>query len=417
MGKLVIQGQTKLQGEITISGSKNSSVAILPAALMADSKVTINNLPDIRDISVILDILDYLGAKIERHNHNSLTIYPEYIHRWEAPSEMINQLRASYYLLGALLTKFGKTAISLPGGCMIGARPIDQHIKGLTALGAKVKNKTDLIEINAHELKGCKIYLDIASVGATINIMLASVKAEGKTIIENAAREPEIVDVANFLNSMGANIKGAGGSTIKISGVKKLGNTEHTVIPDRIEACTFILAAVSTNGHVIVKNVIPEHFSAVTAKTEEIGADLKIMDDSVEVRGCSEPLPTNIKTLPHPGYPTDLQALIAPVLTKTKGVSTITENIFEKRFSYAKEMQSMGANIKLNGKSATIKGGCGLTGTSVKAADLRGGTALVIAALTAKGSSEVHNTKHIDRGYENLEGKLNSLGAKVKKFN
>ncbi len=413
MEKLAIKGGAKLQGEVTVSGSKNSSVAILPAALMANSEVNIENLPDISDITTLSEIINHLGARVDINGPHSLTIHTDNLFQWHAPYELVKKLRASYYLLGSLLTRFGKAAVPLPGGCILGPRPIDQHIKGFTALGARVKLEHGLVIMEAEELKGAEIYLDVVTVGATINIMLAAVKAKGKTVIENAAKEPEIVDLANFLNAMGADVIGAGTDVIKINGVKRLKSVEHMIIPDRIEAGTYIMAAASTDGNVLVKEVIPKHLEAVIAKLKEIDVDLEVGEDWVLIKGCVCPKPANVKTFPYPGFPTDLQALIMPVLTKAAGSSIITENVFEGRFRHVDEIKRMGANIRLEGRSAIIEGGQGLMGAPVKATDLRAGAALIIAALIARGETVISGIDHIDRGYQKIEEKLNKLGAGI----
>lgn len=416
MEKLAIKGGAKLQGEVTVSGSKNSSVAILPAALMANSEVSIENLPEISDIATLSELINYLGARVEINSSHSLTIHTDNLFQWHAPYDLVKKLRASYYLLGSLLTRFGKAAVPLPGGCILGPRPIDQHIKGFTALGARVKLEHGLVKMEAEELKGAEIYLDVVTVGATINIMLAAVKAKGKTIIENAAKEPEIVDLANFLNAMGAEVIGAGTDVIKIYGVKELKSVEHMIIPDRIEAGTYIMAAASTDGNVMVKDVIPKHLEAVIAKLKEIEVDLEVGEDWILIKGCASPRSANIKTFPYPGFPTDLQALIMPILTKAVGSSIITENVFEGRFKHVDEIKRMGANIRLEGRSAIIEGGCGLMGAPVKATDLRAGAALIIAALIAEGETVISGIDHIDRGYQKIEEKLNNLGAGINRI-
>lgn len=416
MEKFSIKGGVNLKGEVVISGSKNSSVALLPAALMAGSRVTIENLPDISDIQTLAELLMYLGARVEKNGPGSLTIYPHNLFQWQAPYYLVKKLRASYYLLGSLLSRLGKAVVPLPGGCILGPRPIDQHIKGLTALGARVKVKDGMVTLKAEELKGAEIYLDVVTVGATINIMLAAVKAKGKTIIENAAKEPEIVDLANFLNSMGAEVVGAGTDVIKIYGVKELTGTSHMVIPDRIEAGTYILAAAGTNGKVLVREVIPKHLDAVIAKLKEVNANVEVGEDWIRVEGCPHPQPVNIKTYPYPGFPTDLQAPIMPLLIKARGTSIVTENVFEGRFKHVDEIKRMGANIILEGRSAIIEGGNSLTSAPVKAMDLRAGAALMIAALIADGESIISGIDHIDRGYENIEEKLNQMGAGIKRI-
>ncbi|MDO9574681.1 MAG: UDP-N-acetylglucosamine 1-carboxyvinyltransferase [Candidatus Contubernalis sp.] len=416
MEHLVVNGEATLAGEVITSGAKNSSVAILPAALMAGSPVTIENLPLIEDIITLTQLIQSLGAEVETNGHGSLTIYPQKAHKWEASYELVSKLRASYYFLGSLLTRFKKAVIPLPGGCPLGPRPMDQHIKGFQALGARVAIEHGCIRLEADQLKGTEIYLDIVSVGATINLMLASVTAQGKTILENVAKEPEIVDIANFLNAIGADIVGAGTDVIKIKGVKKLGGANHMVIPDRIEAGTFILAAASTNSSVLVKEVIPKHLEAVTAKLKELGVDLDVGEDWIKVNGCSCPKAINIKTFPYPGFPTDLQSIIMPIMTKTNGISMITENVFEGRFKHVDELKRMGANILVEGRTAIVEGGGSLSGAPVKATDLRAGAGLIIAGMMAKGETIISGIDHIDRGYENIEGKFNKLGAGIKRI-
>ncbi len=415
MEHFVVKGEVTLEGEVVTSGAKNSSVAILPAALMAGSPVTVENLPLIDDIFTLIELIEYLGAEVKTNGSGSITIYPQKLQRWEAPYELVSKLRASYYFLGSLLTRFKKAVIPLPGGCPLGPRPIDQHIKGFRALGARVGIQHGSIRIEAEQLTGTEIYLDVVSVGATINLMLAAVTAQGKTLLENVAKEPEIVDIANFLNAIGANIVGAGTDEIKITGVKELGGTSHMVIPDRIEAGTFILAAASTNGRVLIKDIIPKHLESLTAKLKELGVDLEVGEDWVYVKGCPCPQPINIKTFPYPGFPTDLQALIMPVMTKAKGSSVITENVFEGRFKHVDELKRMGANIRVDGRSAIVEGGCSLSGAQVRATDLRAGAALMIAGMLAKGETVISGIEHIDRGYEKIEEKLNSLGAGIKR--
>ncbi len=415
MDHFVINGTVTLEGEVVTSGAKNSSVAILPAALMADTPVTVENLPHIDDIFTLIELIQYLGAEVKTNGSRSITIYPEKVHSWKAPYELVSKLRASYYFLGSLLTRFKRAVIPLPGGCPLGPRPIDQHIKGFQALGARVDIQHGFIQIEAEQLTGTQIYLDVVSVGATVNLMLAAVTARGKTVLENVAKEPEIVDIANFLNAMGADIVGAGTDEIKICGVKKLQGTAHMVIPDRIEAGTFIMAAASTNGNVLVKEVIPKHLESVTAKLKELGVDLEVGEDWIHVKGCSCPQPINIKTFPYPGLPTDLQALFMPIMTRARGTSVITENVFEGRFKHVDELKRMGANIRVDGRSAIVEGGCGLTGAPVKATDLRAGAALIIAGLLAEGETAVSGIEHIDRGYEKIEEKFNRIGAGIKR--
>lgn len=416
MEKFVVNGGARLQGEIKISGSKNSAVAILPSALMADSRVTIENLPGIEDINILVKLITFLGARVEKNGPGSLTIHNQGLFQHNAPYDLVGKLRASYYLLGCLVTRFGRAVVPLPGGCPLGPRPIDQHIKGFEALGAHVKLEHGMVKLEAGELRGTEIYLDVVSVGATMNIMLAAVKARGKTVLENAAKEPEIVDLANFLNSMGADIVGAGTDTIRIQGVKKLHGTQHIIIPDRIEAGTYIMAAAGTDGRVLVKDIIPKHLDAVTAKLKETGTDLEVGGDWLLVKGCPDPRPVNVKTFPYPGFPTDLQALLIPLLTRARGTSIISENVFESRFKHVDEMKRMGASIQVEGRTAIINNdGSRLMGAPVKSTDLRAGAALIIAGLVAQGETTISGIQHIDRGYENIEEKFNSLGAGIQR--
>ena len=415
MEQYVIKGGIPLKGEVEISGAKNAALAILAAAIMTDETVTVTNLPDVRDINVLLDSIADIGAVINRDTRNSVVIHGNTINSIVVDYEYIKKIRASYYLLGALLGRFHEAEVALPGGCDIGTRPIDQHIKGFKALGAEVVIEHGMIKTKADRLVGSHIYMDVVSVGATINIMLAAALAEGNTIIENAAKEPHVVDVANMLNSMGANIKGAGTDVIRIKGVERLHKTEYSVIPDQIEAGTFMFAAAATNGNVLVKNVIPKHLEAITAKLLEIGCTIEEYDDAVRVIGTKDLKSTHVKTLPYPGYPTDMQPQIAVTLAISQGTSVVTESIFENRFKYVAELARMGADIKVEGNTAIINGVDRLTGAEINAPDLRAGAALVIAGLTAKGFTVVDDIVYIQRGYENFEGKLASLGACIKK--
>lgn len=415
MEQYIIKGGRPLVGEVTIGGAKNAALGILAAAIMTNDTVTIENLPNVRDINVLLQAIEGIGAKVERVNSHIVKINGSKIGSVSIDYEFIRKIRASYYLLGALLGKYKKAQVALPGGCNIGSRPIDQHIKGFEALGAKVNIEHGMIDAQAKELKGKHIYLDVVSVGATINIMLAACLAEGKTTLENAAKEPHIVDVANFLNSMGADIKGAGTDVIKITGVKELKGSEYSIIPDQIEAGTFMFAAAATRGDVLVKNVIPKHLEAITAKLVEIGAQVEEFDDSVRVVANKKLGHTHIKTLPYPGFPTDMQPQMASLLSVSKGTSIVTESIFENRFKYVDELSRMGATIKVEGNSAIIDGVAGLTGAVVSAPDLRAGAALVIAGLVAEGFTIVDQIEFIERGYEDFEQKLQSLGARMEK--
>lgn len=416
MDKFVIKGNTRLKGEVTISGAKNAAVAILPATLLVKGTCRIDNLPNISDVKIFCAILEELGAKIDWINSNSITIDTTNIDCTSVPIEMTSKFRASYYLLGALLGRCGSAEVGIPGGCNLGARPIDQHIKGFEALGAKVDVSQGTISAKCKSLKGTSIYMDIVSVGATINIILASVLADGTTTIDNAAKEPHIVDVANFLNSMGADIRGAGTDVIKINGVKRLNDSgTYSVVPDQIEAGTFMLAAVASKGDIIIKNCIPEHLDCVTAKILEIGGNVEDLGDSIRVWCNKRPQKANIKTLPYPGYPTDLQPQMGVVLSIADGTSTINESIWESRFQYTNELNKMGAKITAQGKSAFFEGVKSLSGSPVFATDLRAGSALIMAGIIANGETHVYNIEHIDRGYEHIEEKFRSLGADIQR--
>ena len=414
MDKLVIKGGTRLKGEVSVSGAKNAVLALLPATLLNDGICTINNIPNISDVKILCSILEELGAVITWLTPNELTIDTRQIRSHLAPLEMTSKFRASYYLLGSLLGRCGAATIGLPGGCNLGPRPIDQHIKGFEALGAKVDVVQGKIVAKAKKLIGNSVYLDIVSVGATINIMLASVLAEGTTVIDNAAKEPHVVDVANFLNTMGADIRGAGTDIIKINGVKKLQtNITYSVVPDQIEAGTFMLAAVATKGDLLIKNCIPEHLDCLTAKIIEMGGNVEIEDDSIHVWMKDRPNKAIIKTQPYPGFPTDLQPQIGVCLAISNGTSIINEGIWESRFQYTAELNKMGAKIIDQGKSAIFEGVKELYGTSVEATDLRAGAALIIAGIVANGETKLSNLKHIDRGYENIEEKFRKIGANI----
>ncbi|MCI9196791.1 MAG: UDP-N-acetylglucosamine 1-carboxyvinyltransferase [Lachnospiraceae bacterium] len=415
MERYVIKGGNPLAGEVEIAGAKNAALAILAAAIMTDETVLIENMPDVRDTNVLLEAIQEIGATVERLDKSRVKVNGSTITDVSVDYEFIKKIRASYYLLGALLGKYKHAEVPLPGGCNIGSRPIDQHLKGFRALGASVEIRHGAIVTQAERLRGSHIFLDMVSVGATINIMMAASLASGRTIIENAAREPHVVDVANFLNSMGANIKGAGTDVIRIRGVEKLHKTEYSIIPDQIEAGTFMFAAAATRGDVLVKNVIPKHLEATTAKLEEIGCEVREFDDAVRVIASKELRRTHVKTLPYPGYPTDMQPQIAATLAMAKGTSIVTESIFENRFKYVDELSRMGANIKVQGNTAIIDGvGC-LTGARVSASDLRAGAALVIAGLAAEGITIVDDIVYIQRGYEDFEVKLRNLGAEIEK--
>ena len=415
MEQYVIKGGNPLVGEVEIGGAKNAALGILAAAIMTDETVVIDNLPDVQDINVLLEAISVIGARVDRISRHKVAINGSMIGQVSVDYEFIKKIRASYYLLGALLGKYKRAEVPLPGGCNIGSRPIDLHLKGFKALGATTSIRNGSIVAEAEKLKGTHIYLDMVSVGATINIMMAASMAEGYTIIENSAREPHVVDVANFLNSMGANIKGAGTDVIRIRGVQKLHRAEYSIIPDQIEAGTFMFAAAATRGDVMVKNVIPKHLEATTAKLEEIGCEVEEFDDAVRVRAGKRLHRTHVKTLPYPGYPTDMQPQIAVTLALAEGTSIVTESIFENRFKYADELSRMGACIKVEGNSAIIDGVKKLTGARVSAPDLRAGAALVIAGLAADGITVVDDIVYIQRGYENFEEKLRSLGAEIEK--
>lgn len=416
MEKLVITGGTPLKGEVTISGAKNAAVAILPAALLINGTCTINNLPNISDVKIYCEILENLGAKIHWNSTNELTIDTRNIDTTEAPLDLTSKFRASYYLLGSLLSRKGSATVGMPGGCKLGARPIDQHIKGFEALGAKVDVGQGKISAKVKKLVANSIYMDIVSVGATINVMLASVLAEGTTTIDNAAKEPHIVDVANFLNSMGADIRGAGTDVIKINGVKELSKEgTYSVVPDQIETGTFMLAAVASKGDILIKNCIPEHLDCVTAKILEIGGVVEDLGDSIRVACSKRPNRATVKTLPYPGFPTDLQPQMGVVLSIAEGNSTINESIWDSRFQYTNELNKMGAKITAQGKSAFFEGVKELSGSPVYATDLRAGSALIMAGIIAKGETQVYNIEHIDRGYENIEQKFRNLGANIKR--
>ena len=415
MEQYVIKGGSPLVGEVTIGGAKNAALGILAAAIMSDEDVIIDNLPDVSDINVLLQAIASIGAEVERIDRNTVKINGKNIRSYCIDDGFIRKIRASYYLLGALLGKYKEAEVALPGGCNIGSRPIDQHIKGFRALGAKVDINNSMIVARAEELRARHIYLDVVSVGATINIMLAASMAEGRTILENSAKEPHIVDVANFLNSMGADIKGAGTDVIRIRGVQKLHGTEYTIIPDQIEAGTFMCAAVATQGDITVKHVIPKHLESISAKLLEMGAEIEELDDAVRVVASKRLQPTNIKTLPYPGFPTDMQPQMAIALALADGTSVITESIFENRFRYVDELARMGARIKVEGNTAIIIGVPKYKGAHMSAPDLRAGAALVIAALAADGYSTVDSICYIQRGYEDFEGKLCSLGACIEK--
>lgn len=413
MEKLIVSGGVRLEGEVSISGAKNAAVAVIPAALLASrGECIIENLPHIADVVLLEDILEGLGAEVEFIDKNTMKINSEKMSTFAAPFELVKKMRASYYLLGVLLGRFKKAEVAFPGGCDFGVRPIDQHIKGFEALGAKVTIEHGIIKAEAERLVGASIYLDVVSVGATINIMLAATLAEGITTIENSAKEPHVVDVANFLNSMGANIKGAGTDTIKIKGVESLTGTNYAIIPDMIEAGTFMVAGAITNGDIIIKNVIPKHLESVIAKFAEMNVNVEVGEESIRIFGGDNIKCASIKTLPYPGFPTDLQPQMSILATVAEGVSVITEGVWDSRFRYIEELRRMGANAKVEGKVAIFEKSR-LSSAPVSAFDLRAGAAMVLAGLIAEGDTEITNLKHIDRGYEDFEGKLTSLGAKI----
>ena len=416
MEKLVITGGTPLKGEVTISGAKNAAVAILPATLLINGICTINNLPNISDVKIYCEILENLGAKITWNNDNEITIDTREISTTEAPLDLTSKFRASYYVIGALLGRKGSVTVGMPGGCKLGARPIDQHIRGFEALGATVETGQGRIIAKAKKLTANSIYMDITSVGATINIMLAAVLAEGTTIIDNAAKEPHIVDVANFLNTMGADIRGAGTDTIKVIGKKELkGNATYSIVPDQIEAGTFMVAAVASKGDILLKNCITKHLESITAKILEVGGHVEDYGDSMRVYCKKRPIKTTIKTLPYPGFPTDMQSQMGVVLSIANGTSIINESIWESRFQYTDELNKMGAHITANGKTAFFEGVKELVGAPVYASDLRAAAALVVAGIIAKGQTEVYNLQYLDRGYEKIEDKFRALGANIER--
>lgn len=416
MNQYIIKGGIPLVGEIVISGSKNSAVGLLAASILTEEPVCIKNLPDISDVTVMLQALRGIGAHVERIDAHTVIIESKNVHSLPIDDDGSRKIRGSYYFIGALLGRFKKAQVVLPGGCNIGNRPIDLHIKGFEALGAHVTIQHGMVIAEASRLDGSQIYLDIASVGATINLMLATCLANGQTIIENAAKEPHVVDVANFLNSMGANIKGAGTDVIRITGVEKLHGSTYSVVPDHYEAGTFMLAAAATKGDVTLCNVIPKHLEIISAKLEEIGVFVEERDDAVRVVATKRLGHTRVKTLPYPGFPTDIQAQITTLLSLSEGTSIVTENLFENRFKYVDELIRMGASIKVESNTAIIDGVSELTGATVNAPDLRAGAALVIAGLVAKGFTIIENIEYVERGYEDFERKLRNLGAQIEKI-
>ena len=417
MTKYIVQGGKPLFGEVEISGAKNAAVAIIPAALLVDGVCRIENIPQISDVTMSLKILEQLGAGIRFINPHTVEIDCTHIHTTRTNYELSRKIRASYYLIGALLGRFGQAEVAMPGGCNFGGvRPIDQHVKGFTALGAKVVVEGGFINASAKEgrLKGANIYLDKVSVGATMNIMMAAAMAEGNTVIENAAKEPHIVDLANFLNSMGANIRGAGTDTIKISGVERLIGGSYAIIPDQIEAGTYMAAVAAAGGQVLVKNIIPKHMDCITAKLVEMGVEVEEKEDTLLVRRTERLQKANIKTLPYPGFPTDMQPQITACLSLAEGTSLVTEGVWSSRYRYVDELKRMGANIQVDDKTAVVEGVDHLTGAPIQAYDLRAGAALVIAALAAQGRSEISNVQYIERGYEDIVSKLRAIGADIR---
>ena len=415
MDKFVINGGKSLKGEVRISGAKNAAVAILPAVLLADSPCIIENLPDISDVSAIIQVMQDLGATVRLINKTSVEIDPRRVNSFVVTKKMAEGMRASSYFLGALLGRMNKARVAPPGGCDFGVRPIDQHIKGFEALGAKMAIENGMVDGKAMQLRGASIYLDVVSVGATVNIMLAAVKAKGLTVIENAAKEPHIVDLANFLNSMGANIMGGGTSMIKIRGVDKLYGTNYSIIPDQIEAGTYMTAAVAAGGDVTITNVTPKHLESIIAKLRETGAKIEEYDESVRVVMKTRPKKCNVKTMPHPGFPTDMQPQIATLLTIADGTSIVTEGVWDNRFRYMEQLTLMGADVQVDGKVAVITGVKKLTPAPVKAVDLRAGAAMIIAGLMTDGITEIEDIVYIDRGYENVVEKFSALGADIKR--
>lgn len=415
MEKLVINGGNALSGEVVISGAKNAAVAIIPATILVKGVCVLENIPDIKDVNVILDMLAKLGAKVEKLNETTVKIDATKLDTYMVQKELASRMRASYYLLGALSGRFKKASVPLPGGCNFGIRPIDQHVKGFESLGCKIGIKSGSVEVDAENLHSGHIYFDKVSVGATINIMIASVLAPGTTILENCAKEPHVVDVANFLNSMGANIKGAGTDTIKITGVDELHGGTYGVIPDQIEAGTYMFAAAATRGNVLIKNVIPKHLEAITSKFVEMGVKVDEGDDEIRIDASGTLKKINVKTLPYPGFPTDLQPPMVALLTTVSGTSIVTESVWDSRFQYVAELEKMGAQITVDGRVAVVEGGTPLSGAEIAATDLRAGAGMIIAGLVASGTTYIGEIKYIDRGYVKIEEKLRALGADIKR--
>ena len=415
MEKFVIHGGHPLIGEVRISGAKNAAVAILPATILAGGKCVIENLPDISDVAVSVRILTEMGATVKVLSRGTLEIDTTHVDVMTVPDELSRQMRASYYYLGALLGRFGTATVPMPGGCDLGPRPIDQHLKAFVALGAQDSVDHGMINVNGRDLKGAHVFFDTVSVGATINAMLGSVRAEGMTVLENVAKEPHIVDVANFLNTLGADVRGAGTDVIKIRGVQKMHGGTYSIIPDQIEAGSYMVAAAATGGNVLISNVIPKHLEPITAKLERAGAIIEEYDEAIRVTRTGPMQPTNVKTMPHPGFPTDMQPLMTVLLSLAEGTSIITEGIWENRFRYVDELVRMGANIQVDGRVAVVEGVHELQSAPLRASDLRAGAALVVAALTANGKSEIEEIAHIERGYENIVDKLQALGADIRR--
>ncbi len=414
--KYVIRGGNRLNGDVTISGAKNAAVAIIPATVLVSGPCRIENVPKISDVTLLLEIMRTMGASIKVINDTTLEIDCTFIRSSKAPYDLVRKIRASYYLIGALLGRCHSAEVGMPGGCYFGIRPIDQHIKGFEALGANVEVKNGFVHANAPDgLHGANMYLDVVSVGATINIMLASVLADGTTVIENCAKEPHIVDVANFLNSLGADIKGAGTDVIKIRGVDKLHGGTYAIIPDQIEAGTFLAAVTATGGDVRIHNIIPKHLDCITAKLEEMGAEIEEDDDTIHIRRTGPLMRTNIKTLPYPGFPTDMQPQLTTALCLAQGTSVITESVWDNRYRYVNELKRMGAQIQVDGKIAIVEGVDRLTAAPIKACDLRAGAAMIIAGLVAQGETEIEDIEYIERGYEDIVGKFSALGADIRR--
>ena len=414
MEKIVINGGNRLCGDVTISGAKNAAVAIIPATILAQDVCRIENIPDISDVTMMIRILYNMGAEVKMINKNTYEIDTRNIVSHVVTHETTKHLRASYYLIGALLGRFNKACVAMPGGCDFGVRPIDQHIKGFELLGATVSiEENAMVDVNAEKLTGSSIYLDMVSVGATVNVMLASVKAKGLTIIENAAKEPHIVDLANFLNLMGADVRGAGTDVIKIRGVEHLHGCTYSIIPDQIEAGTYMVAAAAAGGDVLIKNIIPKHLESITAKLIECGAEIEEFDDSIHISAAKRPIRCNLKTMPHPGFPTDMQPQMTVLLSIAEGTSIVSEGVWDNRFRYVEQLARMGASIKVDGKVAVVEGVEHLKGAPIKADDLRAGAAMLIAGLIASGTTEIEDIEHIDRGYENVVEKLSALGADI----